>query len=292
MWYLPTPISSQQQQQSQSQSQSTEECPLNGSNSSTRSLEDLFQTPRSNTPEAANNEPSHFVTPSQNQPLELGTGEEERGKEGGIISGSTEDDIISGGPIMGALSPISEQPRSPTPLEPLFQGGGSPFGDDCDMDPPNRELVGVPRVPPRLATNEAETASRLLGEIDGLSSWEPSPSIHSFSRNNLPPPTSDSAFGLRYNNRESMERHEDGVNTLYKEFDRIHGSRVGEDEGEYGFELLQRLIRTSGWMDPARLGREINRRVRGRSFNWVAKLTKLHFPSFVLMGASGTGKSI
>ena len=288
MRYLPTPISSQQQ----SQSQLTEECLLSGNNRSSRPLDDLFQTSGSNTPEAANNRPSHVVTPSQNQPLKLGSGEGAQREEGGSIPGSTEDEVISDGPIMGELSPISEQqPRSPTPLESLFQGSGSPFGGDCDMDPLHREFVGVPCVPPGLATNEAETA-QLLDGIDEVSNWEPTASIRSHSRSDHPPPTVANAFGLWYKSNESMERQEDSDNTLYKELDRVDASRVGEDEDKYGWELVRRHIRDSTWMSPAQLGRRINRLVSCPSFHWVVKLTKLYFPSFVIMGASGTGRSI
>ena len=287
MRYLPTPISSQQQ----SQSQLTEEYPPGGNNHSPRPLEDLFQTPRSNTPGAAHNMPSHVVTPSQNQPLELGSGEEEQREEGGSIPDSPEDDVMSDGPIMGALSPISEQPRSPTPLELLFQGSGSPFGDDCDMDPLNRKFVGVPCVPPRLATDEAETA-QLLDGIDEVSSWELTASIRSHSRSDNAPPTVANEFELCYKRSGSMERHEDSDDTLYKELDRVDASRVEEDEDKYGWELVRRHIRVCNWTSPAQLGRRINRLVSCPSFNWVVKLTKLPFPSFVIMGASGTGRSI
>ena len=267
MWYLPTPTSLQGQQ---SQSQSTEdESLLNGQNRSTRSLEELFQTPRSNISEAANNEPSLAITPTRNWLVELGSEEEEQDEEGGIVPGSAEDGVISDGPIMGVPTPIPEQRHSPTALEPLFQGGGSPFGDDYEMDPLNPEFDDVLSFPPMAATNEVEAAARLLHGIDDLSNWEPTPSIYSYSQRDRAPPTFDNAFGLWCNSSESMERHEGEENTLYKEFDRVQANRVLEEELQYGWELLEEFIQFSTWMSPAQLGRRINRLVSSFSFNCV-----------------------
>lgn len=182
------------------------------------------------------------------------------------MPGSTEDDIISDD-TMGATSPITE-------LESLFQ---SQF--DCEMHPLNRESVGVPCVS-RAATNDAEAAEQLLHGIEDLSHWEPTPSIHSNARSDRPPPTSHNAFGLWYNSSESMERHEDEDNTLYKECGRVQGSQVRENEDKYGRKLLEHFIRISTWASPAQLGRQINRLVRSPSLNWVVKLTKLRFFKF------------
>ena len=206
--------------------------------------------------EAANIEPSPVITATQNRRPELGSGEEEKG---GNAPGSTEDNVISDGPIMGGPSPIPGQPHSPTSLEPLFQGSRLPFDDDYEMglfDPP--EFVGVP---PRAATNDTEAAAQLLHGIDDLSNWEPTPSIDSHSRNDRPPPAFDHAFGLWYKSSESGERHEGGENTLYKKVDRVHARRVVEEELEYGWELLQGFIRNSTWMGPVQLGRRMNRLV-------------------------------
>jgi hypothetical protein len=138
---------------------------------------------------------------------------------------------------MRALSP--EQRHSATPLESLFR----------EMSP--LDFVGAPLGE---AINDGEATAQLLDGID-LSSWDPTPSIH--SRNDRPTPTFDNAFGLWYNGSESVERDEGGDNTLYREFDGVQASRVREDELQYGWELLERFNQISTWMGPVQLGRRM-----------------------------------
>lgn len=221
-------------------------------------------TPSSNIFEAAD---SPAITLTQHQPLELGSGEEEQDQEGGIVSGSLEDEVISDSPITGVPSTILEEPHSPTPLERLFRGSRSPvsqFGEE--MDQFNYELIGVSELPPSAATNNADATEQLLHGIDDLSNWEPTPSIHSHSRRDRLPPTFDKSVGLWYHSNTFGERYQSEDDGLYKKFGRVQASRVREDELQYGWELIQGFIRTSIWISPANLGKQVNHLVSNFSF--------------------------
>jgi len=200
--------------------------------------------------------------------ITLGSGEEGQDEE---RRSPPEDQVISESPIMGAPSPMVEQPHSPTPLERLFQGNGSPvpwFGEQIDLF--NRELFGVPPLPPWAAADradaDADATAQLLEGIDGLSNWEPTPSIHSHSQRDRLPLTFDKSVGLWYNSNTSAERYQREDDGVYKDIGSVQTSRVREDELEYGWELIRGFIRMSVWMSPAKLGKQVNRLVNSLSF--------------------------
>ena len=186
-------------------------------------------------------------------PIPSGHNRSARSPEENNTSEALKDELSRNQPV--------EHPRSPTPLERYFDS-------------------------PEEASSPAEAAAQLLRGID-LSEWEPTPSIHRTPHSDRP---SDDPFGLWYNSTEPMEDEDEDEDegTLYK----TQASRVRKDEDEYGWELLQKFIRISTWTSPAQLGRQINRLVRSPPSNWVAKLTKFRFSSFMLTGVSGTGCSI
>lgn len=209
----------------------------------------------------AANEASRVVTPKH---ADLGNGREVQEENGEIVPGSLEDEVMSDGPMMGALSPNLEQPCSPISLEHLFRENGSLeslFGDSNEMRPLSREFVGIPPLPPRAATSDGEATAQLLHGIDNLSNWEPTPSIHSYSRRDCPPPTYDKTWGLWHNSNAAMERCQHEEDIVYKELSVVRASRVREEELRYGWELIREFIRTSVMIKPAQLGSRINRMV-------------------------------
>jgi hypothetical protein len=266
--YLPTPTSSasfhgqsQSQLQSQSQSQSQVAEDRNAHSASPQSLAELFRTPRSNLSGAANDEASCPVTPKH---ADLGNGGEVQEEDGEIAPGSLEDEVMSGGPMMDAISPILEQPCSPISLEHLFRESGSLeslFGGGNGMCPLNREPVGSPPLAPRAATSDGDATAQLLHGIDNLSHWEPTPSIRSYSRRDQLPPTYDTTWGLWNNSNAAMERYQHEEDILYKELSIVRAGRVREEEVQYGWELIREFIRTSVMIKPAQLGNRINRMV-------------------------------
>ena len=212
--------------------------------------------------------PTPISTQQQSQP------QEERSPlplEEFNISEAANNDDFSDGLIMGAPSLI--QPPTPLqPLQPLSRGSYSPLGQggDYEMGPHiHDEYLGVSPPPPSggRAATDAEAIARLFDGIDDVSSWEPTPSIHSLSRNDRPSPTFNSEYGLWYNGSQSRERHEGVDDTLYRRFGEVQASRVREEEVEYGWELLEGFIRKSTFLSPVQLGRRIDRLVNSFPFS-------------------------
>lgn len=264
MQYLPTPTSSAQQSQSYSQFVE-EECGPYYYTLTPEVMTELFLTPNSNLFEAAN---SPIIPLTHDQPLELGSGDEGQDQEDGIIPGSPEDENISDSPISGVGSSILEQ-QAPSPilLERLFQGTGSPvssFSDEMNLF--NYEPVDNPPLAPRAATIDGDATEQLLHGIDGLSHWEPTPSIHSYARRDCLPPTFDESVGLWHNSNTSGERYHREENEFYEDPGGVQASRVLNDELQYGWELIEGFIQTSIWISPAKLGKQINRLVSGVFF--------------------------
>lgn len=276
MQYLPTPTSSTQQSQSYSQFVEEEGGPYYYT-LTPQVMTELFLTPSSDIFEAAN---SPTIPLTQDQPLELGSGDEGQDQEDGIIPGSPEDENISDSPISGVGSSILEQQApSPIPLEQLFQGTESPMSSFSDeMDLFNCAPVDVPPLPPRAATINDDATEQLLHGIDGLSHWEPTPSIHSYARrdvvsptfdeSDLPaPPLFDESVGLWHHSNTSGEIYHREENVFYEDSSGVQASRVRNDELQYGWELIEGFIQTSIWITPARLGKQINRLVSGVFFS-------------------------
>jgi hypothetical protein len=258
--YLPTPTSTGFYLATQSQP-AEEEYPPNDHNPSHQSPMESSCALRSNISVAANVELSPAVTLTQKRHRELETGGDEQEEAGGIISGSPEDGVIPGSPMVDAPSPNLELSRSPTPLEPLFQGSGSPEFSFGDID----EIDLLEPIPQNVPTNEAEATAELLHGIE-LSSWEPTPSIHGDSRRDRLPPTFDRQWGLWHNSNASVDRYHREDNVLYKEFGTVRASRIREEELQYGWKLVRSFVRTSVFSSPANIGGEVNRRVSGFFF--------------------------
>lgn len=263
VWFLPTPTSLGDFHGQRSQSQSVEEdFPLDCHAPTPKSVAELFRTPRASVLEDVN---SFAITLTQPPPLEPGGGEEGQEEEGGVVLGSPDDEFMYGGPSRSAPSPILEHPHFATPLGQLSRGSRSqesPLVDNGEMDPLNHEHIALSPLRP----NDANTTAQLFHGIDNLSNWEPTPSIHSYLRQDRPLPTFDKTLGLWYDSNAGVESYQPEDNALYKEIGRVQASRVREEELQYGWELVGRFIRTSIWIGPAQLGKQINRLVSGVSF--------------------------